>query len=158
MARAQPIPTLDCGDTFAGAAAKVVSTRATELFELRAGVLDMDDVERLHDMRVATRRLRAVLEIFAPCFPRRAHRTVLRDVKLLADALGARRDPDVQMAALSGHAAEAPAQDRRGVEVLIERLREDQSAANAGLSQALADAERSDLRGRLEALVEEARG
>lgn len=158
MARAQPIPTLDCGDSFAGAAAKVVSTRATELFELRSGVLDVDDVEPLHDMRVATRRLRAVLEIFAPCFPRRAHRAVLRDVKRLADALGARRDPDVQIAALTAHAAEAPSEDRPGVEVLIDRLRREQTTANAALSQALAEADRSDLRGRLQALVEEARG
>jgi CHAD domain-containing protein len=158
MARAQPIPTLDCEDSFATAAAKVVSTRATEVFELRAGVLDLDDIEPLHDMRVATRRLRAVLEIFAACFPRRAQRTVLRDVKRLADALGARRDPDVQIAALVGHVEQAPAADRRGVEVLLDRLRGEQGAANAALSQALAEADRSDLRGRLEALVEEARG
>ena len=113
MARAQPIPTLDCGDSFTIAAAKVVSTRAAEVFELRYGVLDTGDVERLHDMRVATRRLRAVLEIFAPCFPGPAHRAALRDVRRLADALGARRDPDVQIAALACHAAHAPAGDRR---------------------------------------------
>ena len=55
-------------------------------------------------MRVATRRLRAVLEIYAPCFPPRRAPAVLRDVKALADALGARRDPDVQLAALAGMA------------------------------------------------------
>ena len=33
------------------------------------GVLDTEDIERVHDMRVASRRLRAVLEIFAACFP-----------------------------------------------------------------------------------------
>jgi CHAD domain-containing protein len=157
MARAQPIPALDCGDAFATAAGKVISTRAAEVFELRSGVLDVEDRERLHDMRVATRRLRAVLEIFAPCFPRRAHRTVLRDVKRLADALGARRDPDVQIASLAAHLAAAPPSDRSGVEMLIERLRQEQSAANAALSQALAEADRSDLRGRLHALVQEAR-
>ena len=37
-----------------------------ELFEQAEGVLDTSDIERVHDMRVATRRLRAVLEIFAP--------------------------------------------------------------------------------------------
>jgi CHAD domain-containing protein len=157
MARARPIPTLDWGDAFAIAAAKVVSTRADEVFEMRAGVLDMDDVERLHDMRVATRRLRAVLEIFAPCFPRRAHRTVLRDVKRLADALGARRDPDVQIAALADHAAASPASDRSGVQRLVDHLREEQGAANAALSQALAEADRGELRGRLQALVQDAR-
>ena len=37
---------------------------------MRSGVLDVGDIERVHDMRVATRRLRAALEIFGPCFPR----------------------------------------------------------------------------------------
>ena len=40
-------------------AAKVVATLAEELFELGAGVLDVEDVERPHDMRSATRRATA---------------------------------------------------------------------------------------------------
>ena len=35
----------------------------------REDVLDVADIERVHDMRVATRRLRAALEVFEPCFP-----------------------------------------------------------------------------------------
>ncbi|MFL5820167.1 MAG: CHAD domain-containing protein [Solirubrobacteraceae bacterium] len=157
MARAQPIADLDGADTFAAAAARVVSTRASELFELRSGVLDVGDIERLHDMRVASRRLRAVLEIFAACFPPRRQRAVLRDVRRLADALGARRDPDVQIAALAAHAAAAPPSDRPGVELLIDLLRQERDAANAALAEALAEADRSDLPGRLQALSLEAR-
>ena len=56
-------------------------------------------------MRVASRRLRAVLEIYEPCFPRKALHDVLADVKALADALGERRDPDVHLAAARGAAA-----------------------------------------------------
>ena len=62
--------------------------RGAELFEQSHNVLDTSDIERVHDMRVATRRLRAVLEIFAPCFEPSLHRGVLDDVKALADALG----------------------------------------------------------------------
>src|SRR5215208_6702108 len=87
--------------TFAEAAARTVAVRAGELWEHSDGVLDTSDIERVHDMRVATRRLRAVLEIFAACFPPKQHRKVLRDVKALADALGARRDPDVQLELLA---------------------------------------------------------
>ena len=53
-------------------------------------------------MRVATRRLRAALEIFEPCFPRKRHRKALKKVKALADALGERRDADVEIALLEG--------------------------------------------------------
>ena len=51
------------------AAARIVRVRAEELFDHAGGVLDTSDIERVHDMRVASRRLRAVLEIFAACFP-----------------------------------------------------------------------------------------
>ena len=71
--------------------------RTEELFGHSDGVLDTSDIERVHDMRVATRRLRAVLEIFEPCFPKGDFKTALRDVKDLADALGERRDPDVHI-------------------------------------------------------------
>jgi CHAD domain-containing protein len=55
-----------------------------------------DDVEDLHDMRVATRRLRAALSIFADALPVRFAR--FRDeLGWVADALGAVRDLDVQL-------------------------------------------------------------
>jgi CHAD domain-containing protein len=56
-------------EPYALAAARVVRLRAQELFAHEQGVLDITDIERVHDMRVASRRLRAVLEIFEPCFP-----------------------------------------------------------------------------------------
>src|SRR4051795_12517801 len=100
MAKARDIDGLHARMPFAEAAAATVGVRADELFEHSADVLDTSDIERVHDMRVATRRLRAVLEIFAPCFERTLHRAVLHDVESLADALGERRDPDVHIDAL----------------------------------------------------------
>jgi CHAD domain-containing protein len=157
MAKAQAIPGLHGTDAFRDAAAKVVTVRAGELWEQADNVLDVGDIERVHDMRVATRRLRAVLEIFGPCFPQQAHKAVLRDVKGLADSLGERRDPDVQIEHLEAYADAVPASDRPGVDVLVSRLRARQAAANADLAVVLAEIERSDLRGRLTALVEEPR-
>ena len=62
---------LDCDAPFAEAAARVIEVRAEEVFEQSRGVLDLGEIERVHDMRVATRRLRAAMEIFEPCFPRK---------------------------------------------------------------------------------------
>ena len=141
MAKARNIP-IDPEEAYAQTAARVVRVRADELFSDRDDVLDVSDIERVHAMRVATRRLRAVLEIFAPCFPRDEHRAVLREVKQLADALGARRDPDVQLEALG---------ERPGVAAFVERLRAEQRAGNETLEAAL---RRTDaLRGRLDRLV-----
>src|SRR5256714_1839290 len=142
MAKAREVSGLAGQDPFRVAAAKVVSVRSAELFEQSTNVLDTSDIERVHDMRVATRRLRAVLEIFAPCFERTLHRGVLGDVKTLADALGERRDPDVHIDALQRFESAVAEADRPGVESLIGRLRQDQTAGNATRSRALENVER----------------
>jgi CHAD domain-containing protein len=55
-----------------------------------------DDIEELHDMRVATRRLRAAIDFFVDALPVRAH--VLRsELSWLAGVLGRVRDLDVQL-------------------------------------------------------------
>src|SRR5437016_3393870 len=100
MAKAREIEGFAEADSFAEAAALAVETRTDELFSFSEGVLDTSEIERVHDMRVASRRLRAALEIFAPCFPKGEHRAALKDVKALADALGERRDRDVQIVQL----------------------------------------------------------
>ena len=133
--------------TFAEAAALSVGVRAEEVWEQSENVLDVSDIERVHDMRVATRRLRAVLEIFEPCFPSGPHRAVLTEVKALADALGERRDPDVHLEALEGI---------DGVEAFRVALRAEQAQGNEVLAEALRHAGETDLRGRLKALVAEA--
>ena len=152
MAKAAEVE-LSPGEPFAAAAARVVRVRAGEVFGHADGVLDTSDIERVHDMRVATRRLRAVLEIFAPAFPRAPYKAALRDVKALADALGERRDPDVQIAALEDLARRLPTAQRPGVRTLTDRVRERQAGGNAVLAAALEHAERSRLRERLLALA-----
>ena len=89
-------------------------------------------------MRVASRRLRAALEVFRPCFPRKRYKRALKGVKALADALGERRDRDVSIAFLAGFLEEAPPADRRAAGVLLAGLREEQREANEGLAPFLA--------------------
>jgi CHAD domain-containing protein len=154
MAKARDIPGLDGRKSFRAVAREAVAVRAREVFEHAAGVLDVEDIERVHDMRVATRRLRAVLEVFAPAFDRVEHKAALADVKALADALGARRDPDVQLAALEQLAAVLPTADQPGLQVLADRLRAEQQDGNRTLAAALKDVADHDLEGRLRRLVE----
>jgi CHAD domain-containing protein len=157
VAKAREIPGLSGDDSYAAAAADVVEVRAQELVEHSAGVLDVGDIERVHDMRVASRRLRAALEVFEPCFPRKRFRSTLDEVKAVADALGERRDRDVAIAALEQFAAALPAPDRPGVASLVAQLREEQSAANDALAPFVSRERLAGLTERLDALVAEAR-
>jgi CHAD domain-containing protein len=149
MAKAREIPGLSPDMPMREAAARTVQTRAGEVFEFAANVLDTGDIERVHDMRVATRRLRAALEVFRPCFPKPLFKQVLRDVKDLADALGARRDPDVALAAVEEIAAKLPVAARAGVDAFEEELRTDQLAGNVELERALGRVVETQLEARL---------
>jgi CHAD domain-containing protein len=153
MAKAREIPGLDGAMPYAHAAALTVEVRAREVFDHAHGVLDTNRIEGVHDMRVATRRLRAVLEVYAPCFPKKELQPVLRDVKALADALGARRDPDVELLALEQFAASVGPGERAGVEVFITRTRAEQRDGNAILERALEEMRAGDLEGRLRRLA-----
>jgi CHAD domain-containing protein len=157
MARAREISDLDCDERYALAAAKVVEVRAGELFEQSNGVLDTTDIERVHDMRVASRRLRAAMEIFEPCFPRKPFRRALKEVKALADALGERRDRDVSIAFLENFSEHVTAPDRRGIGMLLERLREEQAGANDDLVPFVSDQRMAALRDDVERLCAAAR-
>ena len=64
------------------------------------GVREGQDIEYLHRMRVASRRLRAALPIFAPCLPRKKYGRWLADIRRITRVLGDARDADVQIAAL----------------------------------------------------------
>jgi CHAD domain-containing protein len=153
MAKARDIPGLHPSLPFAEAAAATVAVRAEELFEHGEGVLDTSEIERVHDMRVASRRLRAVLEIYAPCFPRHQFRPLLKEVKALADALGARRDPDVLLDRLAALERVLPKADAPGIEAFAAPVRDEQAQGNETLAQALEHAESTDLRGRLALLA-----
>jgi len=153
MAKARAISGVAPDSSFREAAADAVEVRTEELFSFAEGVLDTGDVERVHDMRVASRRLRAVLEVFAPCFPKKELRRTLREVKALADDLGERRDPDVAIAALERVGAGLAAPDRPGLDGLIAELSERQQSGNTLLARRLERVEEIDLRARLLALA-----
>jgi CHAD domain-containing protein len=156
MAKARPIEGLDAEEPYAAAAAKIVAVRAREVADHSRGVLDVTDIERVHDMRVATRRLRAALEIFEPCFPAQEHERALAEVKAIADALGERRDRDVSIAALNEFGATLAAPDRPGVASLIEKIRSEQAEANAGLEAFVGAQRLAALSERISELVLEA--
>jgi CHAD domain-containing protein len=68
------------------------------------------DPEALHGMRVATRRLRAALAVFADSVPRRGER-VRRELGWLGRSLGELRDLDVQLGRLAAEAGNDAALD-----------------------------------------------
>ncbi|HUY64769.1 MAG TPA: CHAD domain-containing protein [Acidimicrobiales bacterium] len=97
------------------------------MLEHEAGTRLGDDAEDLHDMRVATRRMRAALDLFADMLPVRA-RHYRVELGWLADALGAVRDLDVQLEGIDSWKSGAVEDDHGALgdlATLIERERDD---------------------------------
>ena len=139
---------------FQEAAQEVITERTAAVFKHdRRGVLDLGDIERVHKMRVATRRLRAALEVFAPALDRRGGKSALKGVKSLAEALGERRDRDVALEALEALQHETAGAESRAVGILVAELRDEQQRANAELGYALGRLRHDRLKRRLERLA-----
>jgi CHAD domain-containing protein len=145
--------TLSAEQAYGEAAAEVVAERAEAMFGKRRGVLDTADIEGVHGMRVATRRLRAALEVFGPCLDRERGKQALSDVKALAAALGERRDRDVQLERLEHLHGQTEGAERHAVELLGAELRNEQARANRRLAKVLARTKRDRLRKRLRRLA-----
>jgi CHAD domain-containing protein len=145
--------TLSADRAYCEAATEAISDRAEAMFDKRDGVLDTADIEGVHGMRVATRRLRAALEVFGPCLDRARGRQALSDVKALAAALGERRDRDVQLERLERLHGKTGGAERHAVELLAEELRSEQRRANRRLAKALTQVKRERLRRRLQRLT-----
>lgn len=65
-----------------------------------AGVKEAEDIEYVHRMRVASRRLRAALPLFSGCFPEKQYAKWMQELTRITRALGDARDADVQIAFL----------------------------------------------------------
>lgn len=78
------------------AAAESIGERLEKVRSRMSGVLQNTDIEDVHQMRVASRRLRVALRLFAPALPARQAATWGKAIRRVTRALGAARDLDVQ--------------------------------------------------------------
>jgi hypothetical protein len=81
---------------------RIVEVRARELRSFSPAVLDPDNVDALHDMRIAAKRLRYVLELTAPVFGEGAEKGA-KQAKKLQDLLGEIHDCDVSVPRIERH-------------------------------------------------------
>ena len=95
--KAREVKGLDPAGPLADNVERIARARLDELFAFAPAVLDPRNVRELHDMRIAAKRLRYILEVAAePCFGPYAT-TAIRRTKDLQDLLGELHDCDVQL-------------------------------------------------------------
>jgi CHAD domain-containing protein len=153
MAKAKEIEGLDCHASAMTGIRLVLLTRLSEVCEFRAAALDWSSMSGVHDMRVASRRLRSVLRDFQPYLSEKVRQRRLRE---LARALGSVRDEDVAIAALEALIEEAPEEARAGLNEIIEERRRKREGAREALKGGIGETEVTALREKLAARVEQA--
>jgi len=121
-------------------AARNIRKQAKALSRQIDGTRTAEDVEYLHQARVASRRLRAALSTFRDCWPGRTFRKWRKQIRQLTTALGPARDMDVQVQYVERILAELP-EDKRpcraGVARLLLRLRQRREALQPRVVRAL---------------------
>jgi CHAD domain-containing protein len=110
--------------------------RFADLLRYESGVRVGEDPEAVHDMRVASRRLRAALALFAPYVPARGVR-LGAELKWVADALGEVRDLDVQLLQLQAWGHELSAQEEKWLLDPVRAIEDRRESARARLLRVL---------------------
>lgn len=96
------VPGLEPDIPFRIAATIILEAKAQSIFALEKTVRSGKDAEALHDMRVASRRLREAMEIFQACYEPTAFKKHYRAVRRVTRTLGTARNLDVCIDFLSG--------------------------------------------------------
>jgi CHAD domain-containing protein len=102
------------------------------------GVRAAEDIEYVHRMRVASRRVRNALALFGTDLPRKPYAVWRDELRRITRALGAARDADVQIAWVQNFLQQDIDEAQRvGIERLLLRLRQQRARAQSKVLKAL---------------------
>lgn len=85
------------------------------------GTIQGKDIEALHDMRVSSRRVQAVMKVFRAAFPPKPYKREYARIKTIKDVLGEVRHFDVFIGMLESLREKLPEKEARTIELLTAR-------------------------------------
>jgi CHAD domain-containing protein len=146
MAKARAIEGLDCHAPALKGIRLVLLTRLDEMCALNRAAVDWSDTGGVHDMRVASRRLRSALHDFRPYLRRKVRQRRLRE---MARTLGDVRDEDVAIKALDKLHAEVSEEIANGIARIIDERNWRRERAREALEVAIGEGRILRLQGKL---------
>lgn len=112
-------PGVEAEDPLAEAGRKILRYHFAEMLRHEEGTRQGEDIEELHDMRVATRRMRAAFEVFGEAFEPKVLKAHLKGLRATGRALGRVRDLDVFMEKAQHYLETLPQDHRQGLDPLL---------------------------------------
>jgi CHAD domain-containing protein len=137
MAKAKEIAGIDCTRQASEVVPLVLGARIEEMCSLRTRALEFSDPEGVHDIRVASRRVRSALRDFLPYLRKARVSASGRQLKEIADKLGVVRDCDVTIIALEKLQPTVTPEVAAGLERIIKAQKDRRDPARKELSRAL---------------------
>jgi CHAD domain-containing protein len=126
-------PGVRADDSLAEAGRKVLRMHLARMLAFEAGTRSGEDIEDLHKMRVATRRMRAAWRVFDGAYRPKLQRRYVSELRAVAAALGEVRDIDVLLEHLDGHISRLPVAGREAMEPLRAAWRRQRELARGRL-------------------------
>jgi putative phosphoesterase len=122
-----------------------VLSKLLQAFEAQIdGVLESEDIEYVHKMRVISRRIRAVMPLFRTCYPKKKFKKWFGEVKKVTRLLGEARDLDVQIAFMQAYLQKLNAPTERvGLEPLLKSHKNRRKAIQATMTSGLEELQSS---------------
>src|SRR5512139_606963 len=119
----------------------LLSERGEDFFSRWERALKTFDAEDIHDLRVASRRLREGLTFLGPCFPKKSISSITGRVKKLTFLLGTMRNTDEALAFFSPLVREVNSPSAGELEKLLDDLGREREKERKRLKRGLSSME-----------------
>lgn len=122
---------------FAEEMRQLIGKRWGAVWEAVPVAIEGVDPEGVHDVRVASRRLRAAMDVAVDCFPATWYKPLHRTAKKITRELGEVRDRDVLIESLVKDRDAAPPEEWPGIDRLISSIDAERREARAEMERFL---------------------
>jgi CHAD domain-containing protein len=122
-------PGVAAADPMSEAGRKVLRFHYQRMLRNEPGTRAGEDIEALHDMRVATRRMRAAFRVFAEYYEPDVRKALIKGLKNTGQALGHVRDLDVFLEGAATYRAMLDMAEQPAFDALMEHWRIEREAA-----------------------------
>ncbi len=115
-----------------------------EMMSYKDGAIDGTNIEFVHDMRVASRRLRAAMDNFSDCFEREPFKQFYKQIRTITRTMGAVRDLDVLIVRFQNELQTLSEVEQGDIQALIDNLQQKRVEARKPMLDLFADLNAND--------------
>ena len=115
-----------------------------EMMSYKYGAIDGTNIEFVHDMRVASRRLRAAMDNFSDCFQSEPFKQYYKQIRTITRRMGVVRDLDVLIAHFQSKLQTLPPKEQSDIYELIESLQQKRHTARKPMLELFVELDAND--------------